>query len=263
MPSFLDELVAGAHRRVAEASRAVPLEALIEQASITPQPASFAAALAGEGVAVIAEIKRASPSRGAIDLDLDASAVAMAYRDAGAAAISVLTEPDGFRGSLDDLTEVAKLGVPSLRKDFIVDPYQIWEAKLAGAAAVLLIVAALSDAQLRSLMAQAATAGLDVLVEAHDDHEVDAAVMAGATIVGINARDLRTFTIDRAAFGRLRSRLPAGVIAVAESGVRDADDVERHAAEGADAVLVGESLVSAEDPGAALAALVAAGRGQQ
>jgi indole-3-glycerol phosphate synthase len=160
---------------------------------------------------------------------------------------------------LGDLADVAALGVPALRKDFLVDPYQVWEARAAGASAVLLIVAALDEAALASLLDEARTAGLDVLVEVHDADEAAVATRVGATIVGVNARDLRTFELDRDGFARLRHQLGDGVLAVSESGVRDADDVRRAASEGADAVLVGETLVRAADPTAAVAALVAAG----
>lgn len=259
MTTYLDDLLAGAHRRVADAQAREPLAALQERAAALPAPPSLYDTLAVPGVAVIAEVKRASPSKGPLAPDLDAAAQAQAYRDGGASAVSVLTEPERFLGTLDDLRVVAALGVPALRKDFIVDPYQVWEARLAGAAAILLIVAALDEATLETLHDEANAAGLDVLVEVHDDAEVAAAHRIGARIVGVNARDLRTFELDRDAFARLRPTLPDGCLAVAESGVRDPDDVRRAAADGADAVLVGESLVTAPDPRAAVAALVVAG----
>jgi indole-3-glycerol phosphate synthase len=214
-------------------------------------------------VAVIAEVKRASPSKGDIAPDLNAATQARAYLDGGAAAVSVLTEPDRFKGSLGDLADVAALGIPALRKDFVVDRYQIWEARAASAAAVLLIVAALDEPDLALLHDEALAAGLDVLVEVHDSSEVAAAQRIGASIVGVNARDLRTFELDPDAFARLRAQLPEGVLAVAESGIQGADDVERAAREGADAVLVGESLVRAADPAAAVRALLRAGRTAQ
>lgn len=259
MPTYLDDLLTGAHRRVAAARAVEPLAALRARADAAPPPPSFHAALSHPGVAVIAEIKRASPSKGVLAPDLDARVRARAYLDGGASAVSVLTEPDRFAGSLADLADVASLGVPALRKDFIVDPYQVWEARAAGAAAVLLIVAALDEPTLATLNDEARAAGLDVLVEVHDDAEVAAAHRIDATIVGVNARDLRTFAIDRDAFARLRPDLPDGALAVAESGIRGPDDVARAAREGADVVLVGESLVTAADPIAAVAELVAAG----
>jgi indole-3-glycerol phosphate synthase len=257
---YLDDLLAGSRRRVAEAHDREPLEQLRERASVAPVAASLRAVLAEPGVAVIAEIKRASPSRGDLRPDLNAPAQARAYIDGGAAAVSVLTEPDWFKGDLGDLADVAALGVPALRKDFVVDPYQIWEARAAGAAGVLLIVAALDEPTLALLHAEAMAAGLDALVEVHDASEVAACHRVGATLVGVNARDLRTFEVDRDAFARLRPELPADALAVAESGILSTDDVRRAAADGADAVLVGESLVTAADPTAAVAALVAAGR---
>lgn len=259
MATYLDDLLAGAHRRVAVAREVEPFDVLRERAEQSPGARPLYDALSVRGVSVIAEVKRASPSRGPLAHDLDAAAQARHYLDGGAAAISVLTEPDRFLGSLDDLAAVAELGAPTLRKDFVVDPYQIWEARLAGASGILLIVAALDPRTLADLRAEADDAGLTALVEVHDEAEVEVAVEIGARVVGVNARDLRTFALDRDAFARLRPQLPDGVLAVAESGIRDADDVHRAAADGADAVLVGESLVTAEDPAAAVAGLVAAG----
>lgn len=258
--TYLDDLLAGARRRAAEAAAREPLRELAARAADAPQSAAFEPALRADGVSVIAEVKRASPSKGPIAPDLDARAQAAAYVDGGAAAVSVLTEPDQFLGHLTDLADVAALGVPALRKDFIVDRYQVWEARAAGASAVLLIVAALTEEQLAELHQEATDAGLDVLVEVHDEREIETAVRVGASIVGVNARDLRTFELDRDGFARLRPLLPDGVLAVSESGVRDADDVRLAAAQGADAVLVGETLVRATDPAAAVAELVEAGR---
>jgi indole-3-glycerol phosphate synthase len=258
--TYLDDLLAGAHERVRAASAREPLEALRERAGAAPLGPSLHDALATDDVAVIAEIKRASPSKGPLAEDLEAPVQARAYVDGGAAAISVLTEPDRFHGSLADLADVAALGVPTLRKDFLVDPYQVWEARAAGASAVLLIAAALDEPQLALLHTEARAAGLDALVEVHDEAEVAATHRIGATLVGVNARDLKTFEIDRDAFGRLRAHLPDDALAIAESGIRDPDDVRTAGAQGADAVLVGESLVRAQDPSARVAELVAAGR---
>ena len=260
--TYLDDLLAGAHRRVAEARADEPLGQLRERASVARVAPSLRAALAAPGVAVIAEIKRASPSRGDLRPDLNAPEQARAYLDGGAAAVSVLTEPDRFKGTLLDLADVAALGVPALRKDFVVDPYQVWEARAAGAAGILLIVAALDEPTLALLHAEARAAGLDALVEVHDASEVAACHRIGATLVGVNARDLRTFELDRDAFARLRPELPDDALAVAESGIHGPEDVRRAAADGADAVLVGGSLVTAADPTAAVAALVAAGRSE-
>jgi indole-3-glycerol phosphate synthase len=257
--TYLDDLLASARARVRAAREREPLEALRERAGQAPHGPSLHEALSGDGVAVIAEIKRASPSKGPLAPDLVAPVQARDYADGGAAAISVLTEPDRFHGSLADLADVAALGVPTLRKDFVVDPYQVWEARAAGASAVLLIVAALDEPDLALLHDEARAAGLDALVEVHDEAEVAAAQRVGARIVGVNARDLRTFEIDRDAFARLRAALGEDVVAVAESGIRGPEDVRAAAAQGADAVLVGESLVRADDPAQRVADLVAAG----
>jgi indole-3-glycerol phosphate synthase len=260
--TYLDDLLDSARARVHAAREVEPLDALRERAGGAPNAPSLHDALSAEDVSVIAEVKRASPSRGALAPDLVAPTQARAYVDGGAAAISVLTEPERFHGSLADLADVAALGVPALRKDFLVDPYQVWEARAAGASAVLLIVAALDEPELALLHDEARAAGLDALVEVHDEAEVAAAARIGARIVGVNARDLRTFEIDRDAFARLRQLLPEDALAVAESGIRGPDDVRAAARQGADAVLVGESLVLAEDPTARVAELVAAGRSE-
>ena len=260
MTSFLDHLLADAADRVASARVREPLEALRARAEAVAVPGDLHTVLTRPGVAVIAEVKRASPSKGELAPGLDAVDQARAYVAGGADAISVLTEPDRFRGSLDDLEQVAALGTPALRKDFIVDAYQVWEARARGASAVLLIVAALDDDTLAALHAEADDAGLTALVEVHDEDELARAVRLGARVVGVNARDLRTFDVDRDAFARLRPAIPEGTVTVAESGVRGPDDVVRAGHAGADAVLVGESLVTAEDPAAATAALVRAGR---
>lgn len=260
LSTYLDALLDHARERVATARARRSLPALRDAAQAVAPGPSLRAALSAPGVSVLAEVKRASPSKGPIAPGLDAAAQAQAYRNGGAAGVSVLTEPSRFAGHLDDLASVAALGVPALRKDFIVDPYQIWEAREAGAAAVLLIVAALDAAQLADLYAEARAAGLDVLVEIHDTDEVAAVHRIGADLVGVNARDLRTFEVDATAFARLRAQLPANAVAVAESGISAPADVHAVAAVGADAVLVGESLVRAADPARAVAALVAAGQ---
>ncbi len=259
MGSFLDDLLADARRRVTQAIAREPLAELRERAALVPAPPSFHDALARPGVGVIAEVKRASPSKGDLAPGLDAVDQAERYAKANVAAISVLTEPDRFKGSLDDLRAVSALGTPTIRKDFVVDPYQVWEARAAGASAVLLIVAALDRATLGSLSTEAAEAGLDVLTEVHDEAELETARAVGARIIGVNARDLRTFAVDRDAFGRLRPGIPGDVLAVAESGIRGPQDVTRAAQEGADAVLVGEALVTAADPHDLATRLVTAG----
>jgi len=209
---------------------------------------------------VIAEVKKASPSRGVIRADFDAVAIACAYAAAGAAAISVLTEARFFQGQPAHLEAIrAAVHVPLLRKDFIFDPYQLVEARAWGADAALLIVAMLDDAQLAELHAAGAGLGLDLLVEVHTADEVERAVAAGATLIGVNNRDLRTFVTALETAVRLRPLIPAGSVTVAESGINGAADIVRLRAAGYDAFLVGESLMRAPDPGAALAALLGGG----
>jgi indole-3-glycerol phosphate synthase len=266
---FLAQVCAEARDRVVAAAQVTPLTEVRARADSAAPPVAFADALQGEGVSVIAEVKRASPSRGAMVEIPDAAALAASYAMGGAAAISVLTEPAHFRGSLDDLTAVAAaVDVPVLRKDFIVDDYQVWEARAAGASAVLLIVAALEQDELVTLLESVDTAAMTALLETHDELEIERAVGAyeaagitGRPVIGVNARDLTTLTVDPQRFAAMRSTIPHGAVAVAESGVRDAADLVRLAALGADAVLVGESVATAADPQAAVGALVAAGRG--
>jgi len=260
LSGVLADQVADARRRTAAASTLEPLAALRERALAHALPPSFRTVLAEPGVSVIAEVKRGSPSRGPLAVDLDPVTLAGAYRDGGAAAVSVLTAPQGFLGSLDDLAAVATLGVPALRKDFIVDPYQVWEARAAGAAAVLLLAVALDDAELAVLRGTAEEAGLDVLLEVHDEDEMRRAVRHEPSVVGVNVRDLRDFSVENSRFAAVAALRPSKALLVAESGVHGPDDVRAYAAEGADAVLVGEHLVTSPDPAAATAALVAAGR---
>ncbi len=260
---FLTRVCAEAVERVAEATRAESLEALRARAAATPAPPPFGAAIVG---GVIAEIKRASPSRGVIAADRDAVAQAACYVAGGAAAISVLTEPAHFRGNVADLEAVAAtVPVPVLRKDFIISAYQLFEARAAGAAAALLLVAALDDSQLTDLLGVADEAGIEPLIETHDADEIarvtavlDAMSSDRHWAVGINARDLARLSVDPSRFADLVGALPGGVIVVAESGVTGPADVERYVRAGADAVLVGEHLMSADDPTAATRALVAA-----
>ncbi len=216
----------------------------------------FLAALTSPGLSVIAEVKRASPSRGLIEGDLDPAALAAEYGAGGAAAISVLTEPRHFLGSLEDLRRVRQaVDVPVLRKDFLVDPVQIWEARAAGADAVLLIVAALDDETLGNLLALTHVIGMEALVEVHNPVEVQRARAAGARVIGANNRDLGTFEIDLNTAERLAPFLADVPVGVAESGIWTQADAHRMRAAGYDAVLVGESLVRAQDPGALLASL--------
>jgi indole-3-glycerol phosphate synthase len=229
-------------------------EALERAAAEAGRPPSLGAALQGDRVAVIAEVKRRSPSAGSIREDLDPASRAEQYARGGASAISVLTDGPFFGGSLDDLRQaVSRARVPVIRKDFILDELQILEARAAGAAAVLLIVRALAQPRIGALLAAARAAGLEALVEVHSTEEVGRALDAGADILGVNSRDLDTFRIDTAAAWRILESIPPARVAVAESGMATAADVERAAASGADAVLIGTALSAADDPDALLA----------
>jgi indole-3-glycerol phosphate synthase len=258
--SVLDEILEGVRADLAARQRAVPLDRVKEAAGEAPAPRNCIAALKGGDVAVIAEVKRASPSKGALAAIADPAALAMDYEAGGARVISVLTEPRRFGGSLEDLAAVREaVQVPVLRKDFIVSSYQLWEARAHGADVVLLIVAALEQNALVSLVERALSIDLVPLVEVHTEEELDRALDAGARVLGINARNLATLDVDRSVFGRLAPRVPEGIIKIAESGIRGPHDLLAYAAAGADAVLVGESLVTGKDPRSAVADLVTAG----
>lgn len=258
--SVLDDLVSGVRVDLAVRQLAVTLDDLKESAAqrepaIDPMPGYRA-----DGVSVIAEVKRSSPSRGVLADIADPSTLAAAYEGGGAAAISVLTEQRRFGGSLTDLQAVRRaVSVPVLCKDFIVTSYQLWEARAAGADLALLIVAALTANELDGLIDRARSIGLTPLVEVHTADEIRRALGAGATLIGINARDLKTLEVDRDTFARLAPLIPDDVIRVAESGVRGPRDVLEYARNGADVVLVGESLVTGKDPRTAVADMVAAG----
>jgi indole-3-glycerol phosphate synthase len=259
--SVLDEILAGVRADLAERQELRSLESVKEKARARRiPPLDGVRALRSEGVSVIAEVKRSSPSKGELASIEDPAALAVDYEAGGASVISVLTEGRRFGGSLDDLESVrAAVEVPLLRKDFIVSSYQLWEALAAGADLVLLIVAALEQPALVSLIERAESLGMTPLVEVHDADEVMRAVDAGSRIVGVNARSLKTLEVDRGTFGRLAPLIPDHCLKVAESGVRGPHDVIEHAREGADAVLVGETLVTGKDPRSAVADLVAAG----
>ena len=252
MTTYLDRIVE-AHRRAAAADRRDAGELLAAARSL-PAPRPFRAALVGEpGLAIIAEIKRRSPSKGDLAADLVPAEMAKHYEAGGAACLSVLTDVDFFGGSPDDLAEArAACHLPVLRKDFTVSPLDVCDARLMGADAVLLIVAALTDDELRSFLGLAHELGLAALVEVHTEDEVDRALAAGADLVGVNQRDLVTFQVDRERAERLAPRIPAGVVKVAESGLRGAEDAVRLSRAGYDAVLVGETFVTADDPAAAV-----------
>lgn len=251
---MLDRIVAATRRRLPELQSRE--DDILRQAAETPPPPSFHSALSTEGLAVIAEVKRRSPSRGNLAPDLDPATQAARYAAGGAAAVSVLTEPEFFSGSPADLTNVAlATSLPVLRKDFILDPVQIWEGRALGAAAILLIVAALDDDHLHDLLQTAERAALDALVEVHTPEEAGRALAAGATIVGVNNRDLNEFTVDLATAEKIAPQLRDIPVTVAESGIFTRHDARRLADAGYDAVLVGEALVTAADPAALVADL--------
>ncbi len=258
MSHALAAIVAASRRSATE--RAKTLRAVIDRqaASASPRPDVFEASLRAPGVRIIAECKRRSPSRGILRRDYDPAAIAAGYERAGAAAISVLTEPAFFDGDLDHLRAVrAAVDLPVLRKDFLSTEFQVAEARAAGADAVLLIVAALEDRELAGMIANAAAHALAALVEVHTRDEARRAIDAGATIIGVNSRDLRTLTVRAFVFDDVVPILPAGGIAVAESGIQTTGDVARLARLGYDAFLVGERFMATTDPGASLAVFLA------
>jgi len=259
--TYLDRILTQTVSDLAARKARRPRAELEGRAAEQPPPVSLRDSLAGPRVAVIAEIKRASPSRGVFPVAVAPAEVAHAYLAGGAAALSVLTDEPFFRGSLADLETVAAIAhdrerpAPVLRKDFVVDDYQLLEARAHGADAVLLIAAALDDARLRALLANATARGLDVLVEVHDEREMARAAAAGASLIGINNRDLRSFHVDLAVTERLAPLAPAGAVLVGESGIFTPEHVARLRRAGVQAVLVGESLIVAPDRVAAVRAL--------
>jgi indole-3-glycerol phosphate synthase len=253
--AYLTKLLDSTRARLAEAQQRVTVEALEQRLAGIDEPRSFEHALAGPEIAVIAEIKRASPSGGVFDANLSATDTAAAYARGGAAALSVLTEPEFFRGSLDDLAAARSAGLPVLRKDFILDPWQVIESRAAGADALLLIVRALSQDELTTLLAACTTLRMDALVEVHDRDELLRALDGGASIVGVNNRDLETFEVDSERTLALAPEIPAGVTLVGLSGVSSRAEVEALSEAGAAAVLVGEALIRSPDPASALRAL--------
>ncbi|MCW2813000.1 MAG: indole-3-glycerol phosphate synthase [Marmoricola sp.] len=256
--TVLDDIVAGVREDLAVRQAATREADLVAAAQLLPAPRDPMTAFRSPGLSVIAEVKRRSPSKGDLADIPDPAALAAAYSAGGADAISVLTERRRFGGSLDDLRAVrAAVTTPVLRKDFVVTGYQLLEARAAGADLVLLIVAALEGSLLDELHQQARSLGLTVLVEVHDEAEVERALGVGAELVGVNARNLKTLDVDRGTFGRLVTLLPDGVVKVAESGVSGPEDAARYAGEGADVVLVGEALVKDGDPRSAVAAMKA------
>lgn len=259
--NVLDEIISGVREDVANRQKVAPLAELKARAQETAPALDVMAAFRREGVAVIAEVKRASPSAGVLADISDPALLAADYEAGGARAISVLTEERRFGGSLADLSAVRKaVSVPVLRKDFVVSSYQVHEARAYGADLVLLIVAALEQQVLVGLLERTESLGMTALVEVHDEGEADRAVRAGASLIGINARNLKTLEVDRSMFERIAPGLPSNVVKVAESGVRGPHDLISYASAGADAVLVGQGLVTSGDPKAAVSALVTAGQ---
>jgi indole-3-glycerol phosphate synthase len=258
--TVLDDILAGVREDLAERQARISLDDLKLEAQRKPDAKDPMPVFRGDGIAIIAEVKRSSPSKGELAEITDPAALAREYEEGGAAAISVLTEQRRFNGSLDDLRAVrGRVDVPVLRKDFIVSSYQLWEARAAGADMVLLIVAALEQEALVSLIERAHSIGLCPLVEVHDEEETRRAVDAGAQLIGVNNRNLKTLEVDRETFARVAPTIPSNLVRVAESGVRGPHDVIEFARAGADVVLVGETLVTGRDPRASVADLVAAG----
>jgi indole-3-glycerol phosphate synthase len=249
MSQYLERILNVKRDRIETTKAAVPLSRLVELVSNAPAPRDFKSALLSNGLSVIAEIKRASPSQGALAENLDIEQLTRCYQQGGASAISVLTEEDFFAGHLDDLRQVRSLtDLPILRKDFILDPYQVWESRAAGADAVLLIAAALELKQLRQLILLAGGLSLSALVEIHSVAELEKAMDAGADLVGVNSRNLKDFGLDLQIPLALAEVIPPGIVKVAESGISTRDEVLRVKQAGYDAVLIGQALVQAEDP---------------
>jgi indole-3-glycerol phosphate synthase len=257
---ILDDIAAKTKLRVEEAKREKPLAELrreAEAARVTESGGkTFAAALAAPGLSFICEVKRASPSKGLLAADFPYLSIAREYEAAGAAAISVLTEPDFFLGSNAYLKEIAaQVSLPALRKDFVIDLYQIYEAKVLGAKAALLITALLDTAALKEFVVLCGSLDMDALVEVHDETETQTVLEAGARIIGINNRDLKTFKVDTGITTRLHRLIPPGVLVVSESGIRERRDIELLENIGVDAALIGETLMCAKDKRMVLAAL--------
>jgi len=248
---ILDEIVLKNEQETLERKRLLPFSELERMAAASPPPFDFAAAIAGDGIHLIAEVKKASPSRGTICTDFDPVQIAGIYAKSEAAAISVLTEPRYFQGSLNSLSRIrnalVNTGIPLLRKDFLSDPYQIYESRLYGADALLLIVAILTPAKLRGLLELSRALGMTCLVEVHNEGEVATALESGARLIGINNRDLTTFDVDIATTQRLRRFIPEDRIVVSESGIKTREDIEKLRKLGVNAVLIGEAIMTAPD----------------
>ncbi len=260
---ILDEICDHKHDEVSRQKTRVPLREVQEQIGQNPPPRDFRAALREPGISLIAEVKRASPSKGDFMLDADPLELASIYMDAGARCISVLTDEKYFKGTLKDLLAVRHgVSAPCLRKEFIVDEYQIYESRAAQADAILLIVRILSDEQLKDYLTLAAQLSLSVLVEVHDEIEVERAMAAGAHIIGVNNRDLSNFTVDLGTTMRLKKMIPGGYVLVSESGINTRDHVVMLEDGGVDAILVGEALVTSGNIHGKIAELLGKDRGE-
>jgi indole-3-glycerol phosphate synthase len=258
---ILDEILKNKRREVAVRIKREPIERVAQRASVAPKARSFAAALRRPGVSIIAEIKRQSPAKGALRLDMDAPTMAATYAGAGASCISVLTDAKYFKGSDTDLIAVRqRVQVPVLRKDFVVSPYQVYEARAIGADAVLLIVLALRPAEIFELARLAASLGMAALVEVHSEEELGIALDCGATLIGINNRDLTRMVTDVQTTAKLRPLVPPGITLVSESGIRTPAEIGWLRDLGVDAALIGESLVTAPDAAVLIQEMLAAGR---
>lgn len=258
--SILDEIIASTAEAVTERKRIRPVESLERELVIAGQtrpPRDFTAALHGKDISVIAEIKRASPSRGIFSIRLSITELAISYASAGASAISVVTEPRYFHGNLSYITQARDTaGLPVLCKDFIIDPYQIYEARVCGADAVLLIASMLGSSRLQNLAVLTAELGMTALIEVHSIEDLEKALACPARLIGINNRDLSTFNVSLETTLRLRPLVPAGITVISESGIRTVEDVEMLRRAGINAILVGESLVTSPDPARKLAELL-------
>jgi indole-3-glycerol phosphate synthase len=271
--TILDEIMRYHREQLPKKMRAVPLATLLALSNVAPTTIDFFAALKKPGVSLIAECKKASPSKGLLVPKYDPVALASIYAEAGASAISVLTDSRYFQGSLDDLTDVKEFlinggrsakeitkGIPVLRKDFIFHPYQLYESRAAGADAILLIASVLDGGELKSLINLTKDLGMQALVEVHTEEELDRALALAPQVIGINNRNLQTFEVDFENTVRLRQGIPAGVAVVGESGIRTTDDVRRMVEIGVDAILVGETLVKSRNVRETVKSLVSAGR---
>jgi indole-3-glycerol phosphate synthase len=255
---ILDTIIENKRQEVDRAKAAASLEEVKRGIGRVRPPADFYKAIDhGGGLRIIAEIKKASPSKGILRDDFDPVKIALSYAEGGASALSVLTDEKFFKGSLSYLTDIKKaVDIPLLRKDFIIDPYQVYEARLYGADALLLIVSALGQDELSELLGLTHSLGMNALVEVHDEEELERALDAGSRIIGINNRDLRTFDVDLGVSARLSRKMPAGIIAIAESGIGSGEDIKMLSKHGLHAFLIGETFMRAPDPGLELKNLI-------